>query len=233
MKIGIIHPAALGDIVIALPIAAYYTDRGHQVVWSIREAYMPSFQAAFPMVQFLPVSAAQQGLMFAYHYPKALLDKEECNLIYCLYSHLEGMDLGHARLKESLTFDAYKYAVAKVPFYEKWNLRPLRDTLREATLFETLVLKPTDDYVVLHEQGSDHHVTIKLDGYTGRIIKIEPLTDNLFDWLGVLENAKELFLLDSVFANLVEQMNFPNKKTMCLRSSVAYTPVLKNDWAFL
>ncbi len=233
MKIGLIHPAALGDIVIAMPIAAYYIDRGHQVVWPIREAYLPSFQAAFPSVQFLPINPEYQGLAFAYHHPKALLEAQQCNEIYCLYSHLEGFDLGYPRLKESLTFDAYKYAVAKVPFSEKWNLRPLRSSNREAALFAMLRLKPEDEYIVLHEQGSDHNVTINVTDYVGRVIKIEALTDNIFDWLGVLENAEQLFLLDSVFANLVEQMNFANKKTMVLRSSVAYSPVLKNGWAFL
>ncbi len=55
-------------------------------------------------------------------------------------------------------------------------------------------------------------------------------TDNPFDWLTMLECADKLVLVDSLYTNLVEQLNLPNTKTPLLRSRVAYTPVFKNGW---
>jgi hypothetical protein len=53
------------------------------------------------------------------------------------------------------------------------------------------------------------------------------------DWLLTLERASKLILIDSCFANLVEQMNLTNDKAVILKNSVAHTPVFKNGWRFL
>jgi hypothetical protein len=58
------------------------------------------------------------------------------------------------------------------------------------------------------------------------------MTDNIFDWLLILEKANLLILIDSCFANLVEQLNMPNTKIFGFRSEIAFTPVLKNRWRF-
>ena len=44
MKIGILQPGRLGDIIICLPIAKYYADQGFEVVW-------PMFESAAMMVR--------------------------------------------------------------------------------------------------------------------------------------------------------------------------------------
>jgi hypothetical protein len=40
-------------------------------------------------------------------------------------------------------------------------------------------------------------------------------------------------MIDSAFANLVEQLNLPNEKYMMLRSPGLLTPVHRNGWRFL
>ena len=55
MKIGLIQSRGIGDIIIGLPIAKYFVDQGHVVLWPINEEFMSSFVNAAPYVEFLPV----------------------------------------------------------------------------------------------------------------------------------------------------------------------------------
>ena len=54
-KIGLIQTRGLGDIIIALPIAAAFARRGHTVHWPVNAAFVPFLQHAAPAVQFIPV----------------------------------------------------------------------------------------------------------------------------------------------------------------------------------
>jgi len=53
------------------------------------------------------------------------------------------------------------------------------------------------------------------------------------DWIYTLENAAKLFLIDSCFSNLLEQLNFTNEKYFLLRSEIFFTPAMKNNRAFM
>ena len=238
MKLGIIQTRGLGDIVIAVPIAMYYIERGCEVYWPIDSEFIPSFQDSFPKINFIPVDKAVTGISteeYFYNSPLNELKKITCNSIICLYSHLTGFDLGNNRLRESLSFDAYKYAVAKVPFSEKWNFAPKRNAVREGKLFELLQLNPTDSYNVIQNEGSNFIADIEnyINEKELRTINISPLTNNIFDWIGVIERANHVYLVDSVYSNIVEQLDICNKKSLFLRSPSPMTPVLKNGWSFI
>ena len=48
-----------------------------------------------------------------------------------------------------------------------------------------------------------------------------------------LEHASKIICIDSLFANLVEQLNLPNEKHLILRLPNPYMPVMKNGWQFI
>lgn len=238
MKLGIIQTRGLGDIVIAAPIAAYYNNLGFEVFWPIDSDFIASFKDAFPKINFIPIEKAIYGDATAdyfYHQPLRELNKIGCEFKICLYSYLSGFDLGHQRHRESLSFDAYKYAIAKVPFKEKWTLKIERNLIREAKMFDLLNLNPTEEFIVIHDEGSNTKVNIQeaLIEEKKRVVRIEPITNNIFDWLGVIECSNSLHLLDSVYANLVEQLNLVNTKTLYLRSNANFSPVFINSWTML
>jgi len=52
--LGLIQSRGIGDIIIALPIAKYYHDRGVEVYWPIDARFLPSFQNAVDYVKFIP-----------------------------------------------------------------------------------------------------------------------------------------------------------------------------------
>lgn len=238
--IGLIQTQGIGDLVIALPIATYFTDRGARVLWPVSELFVDFMQRAAPWIEFIGVPPAQtreEARAYLYDRPRAILEARGCDEIHSLYSRLEppvpgGVNEAFAR---SLKFDEYKYAVTGVPFEEKWNLRIERDLARETALFDHLAVD--EDYVCVHAQGSTGKEA-RFDvppqwRERYRIIPVEPITDSPFDWLYLLEGAAKLVLFDSVFANLVEQLGLPNEKYFILRSPVGFTPVLKHAWTIL
>ncbi len=235
MRIGLIQTRGIGDIVIALPIAAWHLRQGHEVPWPVDAQWLPFLQAAAPQVSFLPVDAALRGtLAYMLDEPRRLLQAQGCDKIVSLYSYVKGRaDLVEPRLAGSLKFDEYKYAVAGVPFAEKWALQLVRDRPAEQRLIERLGL--SGPYAVVHDQGSNFRFDIQIPAAVSaqlQVVRIEPLTVNPFDWIGVLEGASMLAMIDSCFSNLVEQMDLGRNRHFFLRSAVGFTPVFRNAWTF-
>jgi hypothetical protein len=231
-KLGLIQSRGIGDIVIALPIAKWYHDRGVEVYWPIDERFLPSFSSAVDYVRFLPFPFAPTLDGFLNH-PKRLLKAVHCDRIVPLYSFLSNTSVDHPAFFATLKFDEYKYAAAGVPFAEKWNLSIRRNPQREQALYERLV-RQGSDYIVVHRQGSDAQGQVAVpQRFVGLpVIEIDERTDCIFDWLLILERARFLLLLDSCFANLVEQLGFPNEKMFILRSRIQFTPVLRSNWQY-
>ena len=233
MKIGLIQTRGIGDIVIALPIARHFVDQGHTVVWPIYAPYVRPFQAAAPYVEFLPLAGEDGDWML----PKPLEALRECGCdrILPLASYIGG----HAGLVASpalagvMKFDQYKYAVAGVPFREKWNLQIVRDRAREEALFARVVREP--DFVVCHLAGSDFRASLDVQAMAGgrQVIEITGLTDNFFDWLSVIERASSRIMVDSCFSNLTDQLGILGRKVFLVRSDWQFTPVLLGDWVYL
>ena len=233
MKIGIIQVHGLGDIVIALPIAAWFIARGHEVLWPVHRDYYDPIQAAVPTVQFLPVdpAIAATRLDFFYHHPLQQLQALGCEKFLPLYSRLTGADFIDEQLAATLPFDEYKYAVAGVPFSEKWRLELRRDPAREQALYTRLNL--SRPYICVHRTASNHVATTPLPAAWQRdyeIVEVQRLTDNPLDWLYTLEHAAKLVLVDSCFANLAEGLNFAGDKYLLPHAGFLGTPVLRNDW---
>jgi hypothetical protein len=110
----------------------------------------------------------------------------------------------------------------------------VRDSAGEQAVWDTVVRKKR--YIVTHLQGSDKSVDLDFSQVDPsiQIIRIEPgITDNALNWLKVIEGAEALFLIDSVYANLVDQLNIAVEKTFIRRSKMDLTPVLGGDWQYM
>jgi len=142
----------------------------------------------------------------------------------------------NAQVYKHLKFDEFKYCVAQVPFKEKWNLQLTRNYERENALYDKLVDK-SKKQIVAHLHGSNIRIeesNIQYDKDKFQLITITPEhTDNVFDWLTIIEKATTLMLIDSVFFNIVEQLNLPNEKYFIRRSPMESTPVLGNEWKWI
>ena len=123
-----------------------------------------------------------------------------------------------------------------VPFINKWNLKSCitRDLKREAALCKKLNI--TGQYAVVHLTGSNCKANLDLSWLENlAIVNVdEHLTDCIFDWLGILEGCNTFVGIDSVFSNLVDnlQLTIPEKYWL-RRSGWDLTPVLGMDWMMI
>ena len=234
-KLGIIQSRGLGDLVIALPLAGYYKDQGWDILWPIVDSFVPSMQQAAPWVKWIPIPYDPPGRYF-YDVPMERLKNFKCDEILPLYQHLSGHKFMDEKYFQYTKFDQYKYIRANVPFLQKWKLADYitRDTAREQALYDRVVKNP--NYVVVHLNGSDHRAT-----YDSSIIpkdwQIIEITEEpgvlLFDWLKVIEGAQSLIMVDSVYANIVDQLGIGEDNYYIQRSHIGLTPVLNLPWTWL
>ena len=262
-KIGLIQVRGLGDCIIILPIAQWLHSQGHDVYIALDSRYCEQFQYAAPYCTFVPVPFdifdPTKGIHneYWYEYPHKLLQERGCDTIISFpqhesillerHPHLQA-SLGHRvagpyerRAYESkavrhLKFDEYKYFVANMPLRLKWTLALQRNPEREQALYDKLV-DPTRKQLVCHLDGSNFSInpeTLNVDASVYQVIQITPdQTNNIFDWLLILERADTLLMIDSVFFNIVEQLNLPNRKYFVRRSPRESTPVIGNQWGFV
>ena len=210
-KLGIIQSRGIGDIVIALPIAKHYADQGHEIYWPICEEFVSHFERTVPWIKWLAVTTDPQGRFFLDTPLERLATvgiTEPDDILY-LYQYLSSVpERTDPDLFAMMKFDQYKYAVAGVPFRNKWLLADCitRDPAREQKLYDQVV--SSDRYMVYQQKASDVEYTIDLSGIEPGVqqIEITEITDSIFDWLKILEGAETIVLIDSVFANLIDQL---------------------------
>lgn len=234
-KLGIIQSRGLGDLVISLPIARYFHNEGWDIVWPICEPFMSSMVDNVPWIQWVPIPVDPRGLFF-YDVPMQRLRNFKVDETLCLYQALTSHpEFSAEKYFQYTGFDQYKYIKAGVPFLNKWKLAECitRFPNREQALYERLVTQ--DDYVVVHRKGSDFEAQVDLSivPENWQIIEITEQTDSIFDWLTILERAQSLIMVDSVFANIVDQMNIGDDRYFIQRSHIGLTPVLGQHWCWL
>src|SRR5438874_2063099 len=84
-RIGLIQTRGIGDIIIALPIADHFIERGYEVFWPIDGAFLNAFRRVKPRINFLDVGCDAQDPAYFYDAPQRLLRGVHCESIICLY----------------------------------------------------------------------------------------------------------------------------------------------------
>jgi len=237
-KIGFIQSRGLGDIVIALPIARHYYDEGYEVLWPIAQEFVPSVTQTVSWIKWIPLVV--DGNAYFYETPMERLRNFKCDEIICLYQSLSSHPEMSKRPEFQITgFDQIKYHIAGVPFKQKWTLDQCitRDSQREAALKGQVGIQGDEPYVVVHLEGSDYKTTIDPSWIPQgwKVVEIKPITDCIFDWLGVLEGAQSIIAVDSVIANIVDQLAIADSVDSYFlpRSHIHLTPVLGCAWTVL
>lgn len=234
-KIGFIQSRGLGDLIIALPIARYYHMQGHAVYWPICEEFWPSMKDAASWVHWIPLPTDSNGEFF-YTEPMRRLNALKCDDIVCLYQSLNAVpSLSDVPWFQIQKFDEFKYTKSGVPFINKWKLSECitRNKTREAVLYDHVVKQPL--YYVTHLKGSTYTAVPDLSQIPDewQHIEITELSDNVFDWLSVIEGAQAVIMVDSVYSNIVDQLAIDVEKYWIPRSHIHLTPVLGQHWNIL
>lgn len=109
--------------------------------------------------------------------------------------------------KQKYSFEENFYLQNKVEFENKWSkFLVKRDNERESDLFEKL--KIDEPYIFIHEdkeRGFEINQNLLPDI---RVIKADnSLTNNIFDYLKIMENAHQIHCIESSFLLLADIMN--------------------------
>ena len=198
-KIGLIQPGRVGDIIICLPIAKYFFDHGYEVVWPVQPSFASIFERA-PYVNVIQLDTDNNS----YNAAKTFFEKEKN------FEKIIDLGIGFGREQDSwnrskLKFDEWKYAEAGVPIEEKYKLFIRREPEQELALAKDLGLDNfRSGYMVTHSTSSfakwdfmipDSVEIRQVDGY------------HLFDWLLIIENALQIYCVDSSICNLINQLD--------------------------
>lgn len=224
----LIQPAQIGDLIITLPIAHYYHRQGRKVVMPIMRSQYRAFRYAAPYVKWIPIKVKLRKIGHAVRFALEKVEGRGYEVINMGFGFKGMDDLAAEWRKSNQNFDRFKYTIADVPFEEKWNLNIRRNRRREERLYRKLA--PKKPYTVVHSETSRGH--IPLDVPDENVVQITPLTSNIFDWLKILEEADRYVMLDSCFANLVNQMNFTGEKVL-VRADAPDNPVMSEDWKII
>ena len=244
---GIIQSRGLGDILIALPIARHYFEQGETIVWPVCEEFLPAVQPYVDWIQWVGIPTDPQGDFFL-KTPLQVFKSWGVNsesALY-LYQYLNVVpELTNPEFYNILKFDQYKYQTAGVPLIKKWDLGRCisRSNTRELALADRLsqtfdLRKP---YAVVHLTGSsarvDESIVREFIDPAVQIINIDLYLNkdsSPFDWIGIIERATAFVGLDSVYANMVDQLRINAPELHWIRrSSWDLTPVLGEAWKFV
>jgi hypothetical protein len=207
MQMKILQIGRLGDIIIVIPIAKWFADRGYQVIWPVCSEYLPLLTKHVPYVQAIDLGA-HQGDRFK------ILDLYKSALALPVNGNTLNLSCGFSDpnidqdwLRSGLSFDRWKYQHAGIPIEEKYNISMDRNIEREHQLYQQIVT--TDNYVVTHSQGTRGHVNFNIPN----AIEVRPVEGyTLFDWITILQLSEKIFCVDSCVANLVNQFGINMEK---------------------
>lgn len=247
-KIGIIRPCKIGDLIISLPIGKYYFDQGYEVYWPIMQKYYLSFQeVAGHYINFIPIT--DNNLFVVNLAKQELINKGIENILNLTFNVGTFSDSNSLLFKQdSATFDEFIYKLAKVPFENKWNLDIKRNFEKENEIYSKFVNQ--ENYSVCHfdveynkynwPQGDPTRFgywNLCKKHIKNKLIEIHPSkkVNSIFYWIKVLENAKQIFAVDSGPANLIEGLGLQNEKYLLIKAldHPKGTPVMKNKWTII
>ena len=251
-KCYIIQPGRIGDIIIVLPIAKYYADKGYDIYWFVYEDYLQMFEYV-DYVKPIPLYCGEQikcekninyvindvcsCAQGVYHKMKYRMKLSPNDIVLDLSIGFSESKVNKEWMDSGFSFDEWKYKKVNVPFVEKYNLKINRKFEREKTLAVRVGIKLNSSYLVTHSVGSIETfcfdtVIEKYQNKKLRFVEIKKIKGfTVFDWIGIIEQAQWLYCVDSCVANLVNQLGIcKNRRAFKPLHSGILNPKMNNDW---
>lgn len=132
---------------------------------------------------------------------KFISENKECNVLRIGFEFLD---------TTTCSFDESFYRQFKIPFIKRWSsfFMP-RDKVRELEVFKNYNVKE-NEYIFVHDDIT-RGFNINING--NNIVKPRTgITDNIGDFMYLVENAKEIHCIDSSFRMMIDSFDFSHKK---------------------
>ena len=230
-KLGIIQPGRLGDIIICLPIAKFYFDRGYEIVWPILNSYYSIFRD-IPYVNFINLNC---NILDSVYKSLEVFVEYDCEIIDLSFG-FPGSSASkyHYNTDFAPNFVEAKYKLANAPLSERWNLKYNRNHKKESELYNKII--KNKQYILVHEDSSQgNHLCFNGNEF----IKLKQIEDyTIFNWMKIIENASAIYCADSSLCNLIESQRCLSHKpkkyfTAKPHSSGWGRTTLTNNWEII
>jgi hypothetical protein len=124
------------------------------------------------------------------------------------------LKIGFQRLDRRISFDQSFYNQAGVDFAKRWtSFYVMRDQARERNLFNYFNLVEKE-YIFLHEDR-DRKFVLKREHIQNQELRVvqpvKGVTDNIFDYCYILQNAREIHCIDSSFRLLADSLELNSR----------------------
>lgn len=208
-KICIIkQPAGLGDILFLSKIRKILTDSGYEVIHPVIKEYKwlgEYIKGNFPVIENMEYLDFYNSV--GLYIDKKIIDNKEITVI-----PLSTAD----RLYAGSVMDA-KYKFLNINFNDWFNFLEIKRNInKENELFyEVLKLKEGDDYVLINNNYGSPPNFLKKNiqvGHTKKIYMDFYENFTLFDWIGVMEKASEIHVVESSINYVLEKLNITPEK---------------------
>jgi len=197
-ELYIYHHLGLGDHITCHGIVRYYAEIFKKVNLFVKPNYFENVKYMYNDLKNLNLIPADD--MTAIMYLRASNIE---NVLYVGAVTINGYDASRLT-EENGNFEEQFYKMANVPFeckYTKFYIN--RDKNREMELFNSLDIKE-GEYIFTHTGGG----SLKEENVINKNLKrISPDTHAFFDWIYVIENAKEIHCMDSSYLCLIDCLN--------------------------
>jgi hypothetical protein len=199
----------LGDQIVAAGLANYLSQKFAHVYWICRERYVPSVTHLMQTVSNVTIvtcpfehpNTETAGIQFI----NDLCQQHNAQLFHAQHGWT---------YKTQLSWMEGTYEQYRLPYQARYDLCPaILPGPRSQKLFQAL--RPNNKPYVLFHLTSSEKDSYDVDVFQGRpknifrnkdILYISPLTNNLFDWFDLLQNADEIHLVPSSIYTLCESM---------------------------
>lgn len=237
MKTGLIRqPAGLGDIFFTQKIARTLLDRGSvdQIIWPVIEEY--KYLSDYMLTPRTDFINEKEPFSFkdVYTSHSNIIDNDQF-----LYIPLQFAD----RSITGLPVMQAKYTFAGICDYANWesSFEFKRNPIREKYLSDTLNIKKP--YILVNKNfGSKDYAHLNnkriIPEMASQVFIEYQGFDNIFDWIGLLENAEEIHTVDTSWCYLLKKLNL-KKVTVYSRmpgnsSFFKYASnIFDKDWTYI
>jgi len=229
-SIFIYHHLGLGDHIICNAIIRYYSQKYDYVYNFVKPQ---NFQNVYHMYRDLT------------NLKLITMNMSDIDFFIKVSPNNNYLIVGHQKLHEILkttnnkTFDEIFYEMARVPFEEKWNRFYFqRDLEKEKEAFNKIGIKENEEFIFVHDDKNNDRVID--ENFINKDLKIIRPADykdiRLFDFIHIIENAKEVHCMDSSFSCLIDTMQIKNDNLfmhLYVRKDNSPPPKFKLNWKII
>lgn len=146
--------------------------------------------------------------------------------------------IGTYDVESGIKYERQMYKFAELPLEAIWDSFYVeRDGEREHSLSQKIHAR--EPYIFLHDDARYLINSKKISSSLPIVRPDKSLTDNIFDYCGILEHAEEIHVMDSSFMFLADCLTYENPRQRLFvhryaRENMEWNlPILKKNWEIL